>query len=77
LPPSRWNLPGSRRKLDDLRQVGFRLVDAGDVLEGDAAVRLGQKLGAALAEAERLAAGALHLAAEENPHADQRDERQP
>ena len=68
---------GVAQELDDLLQVGFGLVDAGHVLEGDAAMRLGQKLGAALAEAERLAAGALHLARQENPHADQRDERQP
>jgi hypothetical protein len=58
-------------------QIELGLVDAGHVLEGDAAMRLGQKLGAALAEAERLAAGALHLARQENPHADQRDKRQP
>ena len=68
---------GIAQEFDDLLQVELGLVDAGDILEGDAAVRLGQKLGAALAEAERLAAGALHLAREENPHADQRDKRQP
>ena len=70
-------LAGVTQEFDDLLQVGFRLVDAGHVLEGDAAMRLGQKLGAALAEAERLAAGALHLPRQENPHADQRDEGQP
>ena len=70
-------LAGIAQEFDDLLQVLLGLVDAGDVLEGDAAVRLGQKLGAALAEAQRLAAGALHLARQEDPHADQRDERQP
>jgi hypothetical protein len=64
-------------KFDDLLKVLLGLVDARHVLERDAAMRLGQKLGAALAEAERLAARALHLARQENPHADQRDERQP
>ena len=68
---------GIAQEFDDLLQVLLGLVDAGDVLEGDAAVRLGQKLCPRLAEAERLAAGALHLPRQENPHADQRDERQP
>ena len=70
-------LAGIAQELDDLLQVLLGLVDAGDVLEGDAAMRLGEKLGARLAEAERLAAGALHLPRQENPDADQRDERQP
>ncbi len=39
-------LAGVAQEFDDLLQVGFGLVDAGDVLEGDAAMRLGQKLGA-------------------------------
>src|SRR5262249_54419494 len=64
-------------KLDDFLQILLRLVDAGDILEGDAPVRLGEKLGARLAETERLAAGPLHLPREENPHPDQSDERQP
>ena len=70
-------LAGIAQELDDLLEILLGLVDAGDVLEGDAAVRLGQQLGAALAEAERLAAGSLHLPRQEYPHADQRDERQP
>ncbi len=40
-------------------------------------MRLRQKLGAALAEAERLAAGALHLPRQKYPHADERDEGEP
>ncbi len=38
------------------------------VLEGDAAMGLRQQLGAALAEAHGLAAGALHLARERKIH---------
>ena len=68
---------GIAQEFDDLLQILLGLVDAGDVLEGDAAMRLGQKFRARLAEAERLAARALHLPRQENPHADQRDERQP
>ncbi len=40
-------------------------------------MRLGQHLGARLAEAHRLAGAALHLTGEEDPDADQRDEGQP
>ena len=68
---------GVAQELDDLLQVLLGLVDAGHVLEGHAAMRLGEELRAALAEAERLAARPLHLPRQENPHADQRDERQP
>ena len=49
------------QEFDDLLQVLLGLVDAGDVLEGHAALRLGQKLGLRLAEAHRLAGAALHL----------------
>ena len=76
-PAESLEFAGIAQEFDDLLQVELGLVDAGHVLKGDAAMRLGQKLGAALAEAERLAAGALHLARQENPHADQRDKRQP
>src|SRR5262249_17124087 len=65
------------QELDDLLQVLLGLVDAGHVLEGDAAVGFGQELGATLAEAERLAARLLNLAREENPHPDERDEGKP
>ena len=40
-------------------------------------MRLGQKLGAALAEAERLAARTLHLPGEKDPHPDESNEGQP
>ena len=76
-PAESLEFAGIAQEFDDLLQVELGLVDAGHVLKGDAAMRLGQKLGAALAEAERLAAGALHLARQENPHADQSDKRQP
>ena len=65
------------QELDDLLQVGLGLVDAGHVLERDAAVPLGQQLGLRLAEAHGAAAARLHLAHEEDPHADQQQHREP
>ena len=44
------------QELDDLLQVFLGLVDAGDVLEGDAAMRFGEQLGLGLAEAHGAAA---------------------
>ena len=76
-PAEPLEFTGVAQEFDDLLQIEFRFVDTGHVLEGDAAMRLGQKLGAALAEAKRLAAGALHLPRQENPYADQRHKRQP
>ncbi len=64
------------QELDDLLQVFLGLVDAGDVLEGDAARRLGQKLGLRLAEAHRLAGAALHLAGHVDPQAQEQEDRQ-
>ena len=63
--------------LDDLLEFLLRLVDAGDILEGDAADLLGQQPRAALAETHRPAAAALHLAHEEDPDADQQQHREP
>ena len=57
--------------------IEARAIDAGDILERHAAMRLGQHLGARLAEAHGLARATLHLTRQENPHADQRNERQP
>ena len=51
------------QEFDDLLQVLLRLIDAGDVFKGDAAVRFGEQLCARLAEAERLAAARLASAA--------------
>ena len=65
------------QELDDFLEVFLGLVDAGDVLEGDAAMRLGQQLGLRLAEAHRAAGAALHLAHEEDPDAEDQDHRQP
>ncbi len=65
------------QELDDLLEVFLGLVDAGDVLEGDAAMGLGEELGLRLAEAERLAAGPLHLAHEEDPDGEDQEHRQP
>src|SRR5690606_40891259 len=48
-------------ELDDLLQILLRLLDAGDVLEGHAPVRLGQELGLGLAEAHGAAGAVLHL----------------
>ena len=77
LPPSRWNLPGSRRNSTiSCRSclASSTPATSSKVTRPCASVR---SLARDLAEAERLAAGALHLPRQENPHADQRDERQP
>ena len=68
---------GIAQEFDDLLQILLGLIDARDILEGDAAMRLGQHLGARLAKTHRLAGAALHLPRQKNPHADQRDEWQP
>src|SRR5437879_5090801 len=70
-PAEPLEFAGIAQELDDLLEILLGLVDAGDVLEGDAPMRLGQKLGPALAEAERFSAGALHLPGQEYPYADQ------
>ena len=62
---------------DDLFELFLGLVDAGDVVEGDLVLVLGEELGAALPERHRLAAADLHLAHEEHPEADQQDHREP
>jgi hypothetical protein len=56
---------------DDLFELFLRLFDAGDVAERDLVLVLGQQLRAALAERHGLAAADLHLAHEEDPHADE------
>src|ERR1700691_4168750 len=63
--------------LDDLLELVLGLVDAGDVVEGDAAHLFGEQARAALAEAHGAAAAALHLAHEEDPYADQQQHREP
>ena len=64
------------QEFDDLLQILLRLVDAGDILEGDAPLRLRQQLRLRLAKAHGAAGAALHLARQENPHAEEGDERQ-
>ena len=64
------------QEFDDLLQVLLGLVDARDVLESDAPLRLGQKLGLRLAEAHRLAGAALHLPRHIDPQAEEQQHRQ-
>ena len=70
-------LLGIAQELDDLLEILLRLVDAGDVVEGDAAMRLGQKLRLGFAEAHGAPARSLHLPHEEDPHGDQEEHREP
>ena len=68
---------GVFQEFDDLFDVFLGLVDAGHVVERDAAMAFGQKLGLGLAEAHGLAAAGLHLAHEEDPHRDQEQHGEP
>ena len=65
-------------ELDDLLQLFARFVDARDIVEGDAALLLGEQLGLRLAEAHSAARAAalLHLAQHEEGNAQDQDERQ-
>src|SRR5262249_3068333 len=60
---------------DDLLELDLRLLDAGHVVEGDALLVLGEQPRPRLAEAHRLAAAGLHLADEEDPDADDGEQR--
>ncbi len=62
---------------DDLFQFVLSFINTGHVLESHLSAGIGHELGAALAEAHRLAAAGLHLANEENPHPDQKQNRPP
>ncbi len=64
------------QKLDDLLQIFLGLVDAGDILERDAAMRLRQQFRLGLAEAHGLPAGPLHLPGQEDPDAEEGEQRQ-
>src|SRR4029077_6024081 len=77
LPAEALELLRVLQEVDDLLELGLGLVDAGDVLEGDAAVLLGQQARARLAEAHGAAGAALHLAQKENVDADKNENRQP
>ena len=63
-------------ELLDLLQLLDRLVHAGDVLEADLRRVRRHALRARLAEAHHLRAAALHLVHQEDPEADQQQERQ-
>jgi hypothetical protein len=65
------------KELDDLLELDLRLLDAGDVIEGDPLLVLGEQARARLAEAHRLAAARLHLADEEDPQPDDEQQREP
>ncbi len=63
------------QELDNLLQFFLGLFHAGHVLERDLLLLRGMQARAALAEAQRLVAAALHLAHHENPESDQHDKR--
>ncbi len=65
------------QELDHFLQFVLGLVDAGDVVEGHAPDLFGQHARLALAEAHGLAAARLHLAHEEDPHADEQQHGEP
>src|SRR5687767_6525911 len=68
---------GFFQELDDLRQLFLRFLYSGDILESHLLLLARQQARAAFAERKSFVPAALHLAHEENPEADQKDERQP
>jgi hypothetical protein len=64
------------QEFDDFLKVLLGFVHAGNVCEGNAAMRFGQKLGLGLAEAHRAARAALHLPHEEQPDAEDQEHGQ-
>src|SRR5262249_30496238 len=64
-------------EVDDLAQLFLGFVDAGDVLERHLVLLLGDQPRARLTEGERLGAAALHLAHEEDPHANEQEHGDP
>ena len=78
LPPRRWNFLRILQELDDFLQLRLRLVDAGNVVEGHPPVRSVSSFWPWTCRSPSpLAAAALHLAHEEDPHADQQQHREP
>ena len=65
------------QEFDDFFELLLGLVDAGYILERDAAGLLRQQTRPRFAEAHGAAATGLHLAHEENPNADQQQDREP
>src|SRR5581483_6182937 len=71
-----WNLAAEAleflrilQELDDLLELALGFLDAGDVVEGDAAGALIEETRLRFSEAHGLAAIGLHLAHEEDPDA--------
>ena len=64
------------QKFDDLLEVFLGLVDAGDILERHPPLQLREQLGLRLAKPHRPTRAALHLPRQENPHAEEGDQRQ-
>ena len=77
LPPSFWNFCGSLRNSTISDELVLGLLDPGDVGEGHLLAGGVEELRPALAERERLVAAGLHLAHEEDPEADDQQERRP
>ena len=70
-------LAGVLQELDNLLKLGLRLINAGDILECDTALMLGQQFGARLAKTHGTARSALHLSHEKYPDADEQQHREP
>ena len=68
---------GIAQEFDDFLQIFLGLVDAGDILEGHAPMRLGEKLCLRLAESHGTPRPALHLSRQEDPGCDEDQDRQP
>ncbi len=65
------------QEIDNLFQIILRFVDTGHILKRHPSMALRQQFRLGLAKAHGLAATALHLAHEENPHTDQKQHREP
>ena len=65
------------QEFDDLLQILLGLVDARDILEGDAPMRLRQQFRLGLAETHGFPAGPLHLPRQEEVDAEEGEQRQP
>ena len=76
-PPQTGELFRVFEKGDDFFQLLFGLFHAGNVAERDTLLVFRQQFGPALAERHGLATTHLHLAHEEDPHADQEQHRKP
>lgn len=67
LGPQRPVVFGMAQEIDDLPQLGFRLVAAGHVVEGHADVTVGDELRPALAEAQDRFSGGAEATEEGHP----------